>query len=74
MSTLQSSVNIKANKYKLHTDKIYLVSANNSITQESLDNFVLSMNIPFHSNISPTSLDYFLRAIKKKAVYPNPLL
>ncbi len=74
MRTLQSNVNIKAKKYEFHTAQIYLVSANSSISQEYLNRYSDSKNIPLHSNVTLVSLENFLGLIKNMSKYPNPLL
>ncbi len=71
--TLQSNVNIKTNKYKLHNIKIYLVSANNSIDQDKLDTYATARISSLPSNILLLTYDLFIKIIKTKRVYTNPV-
>lgn len=73
MRTLQSNVNIKVKKYTRHTTKIYLVSANTSITQDNLDRYSSSKIIPLPSTVILISLENFIKYIEKVNSYPNPL-
>lgn len=73
MRNLQSNVNIKVGKYKNHYIKIYLVSANENITQERLDNYLKARVSPLSNNIQLVSLATFLTTIKDMNVYKNPI-
>ncbi len=74
LNTLQSNVNIKVSKYTNHTVKLYLVSANTNISQDSLDVYLKARNKSLPSNICLLSMIKFISLIKDMKVYCNPIL
>ena len=73
MRTLQSNVNIKVNKYSKLTEKIYLVSANNEINQDSLDSYVRTKTNTLPLNIQLITYSNFVKLIKNMTAYSNPI-
>lgn len=73
MRTLQSNINIKLNKYRNHNIIIYLVSANNSISQQDLDVYVKAKRNTLPQNVNIVSLSNFMSSINKMGFYDNPI-
>ena len=73
MRTLQSNVNIKINKYAKHKEKIYLISANNKIDQETLDSYVNAKTNTLPLNIQLITYPNFMKLIIEMKAYTNPI-
>ena len=73
MRTLQSNVNIKVNKYTKLTAKIYLVSANNKIDQDTLDSYIRAKINTLPLNIQLITLPNFVKLINDMKAYTNPI-
>ena len=73
MRTLQSSVNIKNNKYLSFQEDLFLVVANETIFQVEIDAYVLSKTRVLPENIKLVSLETLYSIIRSKNSYPNPL-
>jgi len=73
MRTLQSSVNIKNNKYLSFQEDLFLVVANESISQVQIDAYVLSKTRVLPMNIKLVSLRMLYSIVKSRQAYPNPL-
>lgn len=73
MRTLQSNINIKLNKYAKHNMIIYLVSANNNISQQDLDVYVKAKRNTLPQNVHIVSLSNFLSLTNKISFYANPI-
>lgn len=74
LRTLQSNVNIKVPKYVHHPTTVYLVSANESLSQEVLDLYSQSKKNPLPSHILLVSLERFTQLVDTMGTFPNPLL
>jgi len=73
MRTLQSNINIKLNKYAKHNVVIYLLSANNNISQHDLDVYVKAKRNTLPQNVHIVSLSNFLSSINEMGFYENPI-
>jgi len=73
MRTLQSNINIKINKYTKHNVKIYLVSANNNISQHDLDVYVKAKRNTLPQNVHIVSLSNFISSLNEMGFYDNPI-
>lgn len=74
LKTLSYNVNSKMNKYKNFLEKIYLVVANDSITQHELNSFCVAKKNTLPKNIELLTLDSFFTITKQKVPYTNPLI
>lgn len=71
--TLQSNVRIKVNKYKKLTAKIFLISANSLIIQDTLDAYVKNKINTLPLNINLITLPNFVKLINNMKAYANPI-
>ena len=72
MKTLQSNVNIKMKKYGMFAGKLYLASANPSLSQSDLNAYAESKKRPLPDNIELVTLDVLANRIAAMSAYPNP--
>jgi len=73
LHSLQSNVNIKMHKYKNFAEKLYLVSANDTLLQSQLDYFVKSKLKALPENIKLVTTQTLLKLMQIKNAYPNPI-
>ncbi len=74
MKTLQSNVNIKQIKYKEFKEFLYLVVANEELSQELLNDFTETKKLQLPPNISLVTIAKLRAQIMSMQIYPNPLL
>jgi len=73
IKTLAYNVNSKMKKYKLFSDRLYLVVANTGITQDELDKFTNAKKNVLPQNMELLSLEAFLLYTQQKRYYIDPL-
>lgn len=73
MKDLQKNVNIKIDKYKKFPYKLFLVVANSNFNQRELNEYSKNKKKVLPKNFSIVTLETFLKIIKNKRSYPDPL-
>lgn len=71
--TLQSSLNIKQQKYKTFPHQLFLAVTNIKFTQLDLDACAATKSKPLPNNMRLLAKETLLQIIKTKRAYPNPL-
>jgi hypothetical protein len=69
--TMQNNVNIKMKKYQHFTEPLYLVVANEELTQEALDHYTSNKRDPFPENVQLLSYKQFMKLLPQFESYED---